>query len=1853
MRTIITLITLFSVWAPIYSQDSRSDSSQLHAGAFVQDITAPFDSLLINGGFVEKRRGKMDPGDLSARCFVLQQGKTTIAMVVVDSCMIPRTVCERAKTLAERATGIPAECILISATHAHSAPSTMDFCLGTMADPAYTEFLPPKIAEGIRQAHERLQPARIGWTRVRAAGFTHCRRWITRPDMMGTDPFGGRTVRAMMHPGYQNSAYIGPSGPVDDELSILSIQSPEGRPIAVLANFSMHYFGGSGPADYFGLFSDRLAEKLASEEGRMPVCAMSQGTSGDLHWMDYSQPNKGRNPSAYADGLVEITGKALEDIEYHDSPALGMEERILSLQRRLPDAKRLEWAEAILEKMGARRPRTRSEVYAEQARFIHENPEETLVLQALRIGDLAITALPNEVYSITGLKLKAQSPFEHTFNIELANGAAGYIPPPHQYALGGYTTWPARTAGLEVGAEPKIVEELLSSLEFLAGGPRRDPWPPRGEYTRMILDEKPLALWRCEEFGGGVLTDASGNDLDGQIEGPVAYHLPGPDHSSFSKGAINRSLQLAGGTVSTSVPNSQSLAFWFWNGMDSGVRDNTGDLVQRGDFLRLRIGGKSDGASRGRLILQSGDKVFCGTTGLALRDWHQVLLSFEKSSVRVFLDGNPKPEIEAEVPGNASDSWRFGGQLPFEGRIDEVAWFESAWGGEEVKRFFAASGITPPLPPPPPRPKYERGSTDDYARAVAASHPLAFWRMRDSSRDEGPGANHGKLEKETRPGHFNGGRFCAELADVGDTYSVEFWFRNNLPNLSRPVTGYLFSRGIDGLKSADGDQLGIGGTYAAAGRLLVYHGNTTGKVLGGKTELEPESWHHVAMVREGERIRVFLNGNPEPEIEGRLTRSYPEGHPQFFLGGRNDNFSNLQGRLDEVALYDRALTPEEVAAHYQTVKLTPSTPTEPEEEPGGLSPDQAIRSIYVPEGYRVQLVAAEPLVRDPVAIDWGADGKLWVAEMADYPSGIDGKPGGRVRFLEDSDGDGVYDHSSLFLENLNFPAGVMSWRNGVLVAAAPDILYAEDGDGDGRADKRTVLFTGFKQGNQQLRVNGLRWGLDNWIHGANGSHHGRYAAGIKISSPVSGLTVELGSLDFRIRPDEALLEPLSGPSQFGRTRDDWGNAFGSQNSYPIWHYVLENRYLTRNTAFAAPDPRRLLTPGNPRVFPAKEPQKRFHNFNQSGRYTSACSPMVYRDDFLFDSDTTYSFTCEPFHNLVQRMILSRDGSSFAVKRAEPEGDLDFFASEDRWCRPVMARTGPDGALWVVDMYRYMIEHSDWLPAAGKVEMKPHERRGEEFGRIYRVYPASKKPDPIAELASRSSSELVAELANTNGIIRDMAHRLLIERAAVSITSELTAMARTHSQAQARLHALCALDGLGQLDAGLLVELLRDPHPEIRRNALRLAESRWESDPSLLIEAIHLIEDPNSPVRLQLALSLGESENPKAGKALARLMVQDAGDTYIRSAVFSSAVPHFDHLVEAALESGVLLEQLLEIGDDKDKASLVSRLATPGDDGFRPGQFRSLASWLDRNPAITSELAEVIGQAREILNEGAGDVALQISAMGLLGREDQTRAGDRERLTDWLAPQVNREVKLAAVEALARIGGDELPDTLLEDWSGHLPRERARILDILLRRAEWTRSCLAAIDGGKVPRGDLDASRRQLLLTHAETDIREKARHVLSSRDRRKQLEAYRAALELERDATRGKVVFQRLCASCHLPPEGIPMNGPDLRSITDRSAEGLFDSILDPNQSVDPTYSGYSVTMGNGSVLFGRVMTETANHLTLRLLDGTDQQLSRSEVVALKNSGLSLMPEGLEAGMNQQDLADLIGFLQVFGREEP
>ncbi|HXG46842.1 MAG TPA: PVC-type heme-binding CxxCH protein, partial [Methylomirabilota bacterium] len=668
------------------------------------------------------------------------------------------------------------------------------------------------------------------------------------------------------------------------------------------------------------------------------------------------------------------------------------------------------------------------------------------------------------------------------------------------------------------------------------------------------------------------------------------------------------------------------------------------------------------------------------------------------------------------------------------------------------------------------------------------------------------------------------------------------------------------------------------------------------------------------------------------------------------------------GKLDEVAVYPRALSVEEIAAHYRISALTPPVPpvaAGPVSPP--LSPLESLRKIHVRPGYAVELVASEPLVIDPVAIDWSPDGRLWVVEMADYPLGMDGKgkPGGRIRVLEDADGDGRYDRQTLFADGLNFPTGLLTWRDGVLVTAAPEVLFLRDMDGDGRADAREVLLRGLLEGNQQLRANGLRWGLDGWVYCAAGGHHRGHGVGNKLRSLRTGREVAVGALDFRFRPDTGELEPESGPSQFGRNRDDWGRWFGTQNSRPLWHYVLADRYLRRNPHAPAPDPtHQVVGPLNPPVWPVSAQEKRYHSFTEAGHFTSACSGMIYRDELLFGPDSPgaseqHAFTCEPFHNLVQHNLISEAGASFAARRAPEEERVDFFASEDRWCRPVMTRTGPDGALWVVDMYRYMIEHPEWLPEQGRAELLPHYRLGDDRGRLYRVFPVGRPPRRIPRLDRLDAPALVAALDSPNEWQRDKAHMMLLWRAAVDVVPALEQLLASSANPRARLHALCVLDGLGALKPARLIRALADAHAGVRANALRIAE-RHSLD-EVVAAACRLIEDPDAKVRLQLACALGEWTAPTAGAALGRLAVAHAEDSFLRAAILSSAVPHLRSLVEAVVQAGgavfetfaePLLNVALGVNDREAAATLLGPVLTAADGRFTPAQMAGCGRLLE-------------------------------------------------------------------------------------------------------------------------------------------------------------------------------------------------------------------------------------------------------------------------------------------------------------------
>jgi len=452
-------------------QQGKEPAKVFRAGAYAIDITPLELPVLVNGGVRERVANQVnDP--LHARCLVLDDGTVQLAIVVVDSCLIPRSLADEVKDMAAQDTGIPSERILISATHTHSAPSLCG-CLGTDRDERYAKWLPGKIAEGIHKAQKNFRPARVGWAVGSDETNVYCRRFLMKPGTALTNPYSDkRDDRAQMNPGHNNANAIRPTGPADTDVTILSVQTRNGRPLALLGNYSTHYAGAPVlSADYFAVFADEIG-RLIGAKGDQPrfVGIMSNGTSGDANCNNFKRQQRRKyDYVSVGRDVAKAAFEAYKTIKYNDWVPLEMREQQLVLDVRLPTDKEVAKAREFMKTVAGRKPRNWEEVYArETVALAKMGPTRELKLQAIRIGDLGIAAIPCEVYGSTGLAIKAASPLQATMNISLANGCEGYIAPPEQHKLGGYTTWRARTSCLEELAEPKIKATVVSLLVEVA-----------------------------------------------------------------------------------------------------------------------------------------------------------------------------------------------------------------------------------------------------------------------------------------------------------------------------------------------------------------------------------------------------------------------------------------------------------------------------------------------------------------------------------------------------------------------------------------------------------------------------------------------------------------------------------------------------------------------------------------------------------------------------------------------------------------------------------------------------------------------------------------------------------------------------------------------------------------------------------------------------------------------------------------------------------------------------------------------------------------------------------------------------------------------------------------------------------------------------------------------------------------------------------------------------------------------------------------------------------------------------------------------------------------------------------------
>ncbi len=575
------------------------------------------------------------------------------------------------------------------------------------------------------------------------------------------------------------------------------------------------------------------------------------------------------------------------------------------------------------------------------------------------------------------------------------------------------------------------------------------------------------------------------------------------------------------------------------------------------------------------------------------------------------------------------------------------------------------------------------------------------------------------------------------------------------------------------------------------------------------------------------------------------------------------------------------------------------------------SPQEALHTFRLPAGFRIELAAAEPEVTDPVAMAFDERGRLFVVEMPDYPMG---KVTGRIKLLEDKDGDGRFEYSTIFAGDLHFPTGVMPWKDGILVACAPDILYLADTDGDNRADVRRVVLTGFAKLNPQLRVNGLQYGIDNWIY-ASYPKFGLPTIYIKefgdqgtpIRFPdhpeIPRVDAFAKGMDVRFKLDPPALEAVAGNSQFGNAFDAWGNHFTVWNNDHIRHVVMQNQYLSANPYLAVRSAMQSVSDhgGAASVFTITQAPLHMHD-SEIGHFTSACGLSIYEGG-AFPGDYAHSsFVCEPVHNLVHQDVLLPSGVTFTARRGET--GKEFLASRDSWFRPVFTTTGPDGALYVVDFYRKIVEHPEWIPP----EMMNEEdlTAGSDRGRIYRIVHQSAKTRPRPDLKRAGAESLVSLLNDKNIWWRTTAQRLLVERQDRAAIPALRKLARLGSSDYSRVHALWTLEGLGALDGGLVLQALSDGNPRIREHAIRLSE-KIPVESKTAEKLLQMAGDPDDRVQFQLACTLPVLPGGTAGadaqlhsqrisdaavepalQALLRIALRHIDDSWFQIAVLTSA-----------------------------------------------------------------------------------------------------------------------------------------------------------------------------------------------------------------------------------------------------------------------------------------------------------------------------------------------------------------------------
>ena len=969
----------------------------------------------------------------------------------------------------------------------------------------------------------------------------------------------------------------------------------------------------------------------------------------------------------------------------------------------------------------------------------------------------------------------------------------------------------------------------------------------------------------------------------------------------------------------------------------------------------------------------------------------------------------------------------------------------------------------------------------------------------------------------------------------------------------------------------------------------------------------------------------------------------------------------------------------------------------------------AIKTFRIERGFKLELVAGEPLVGDPVDACFDEFGRMYVAEFHGYPysaepTKLHPKGGGKKndgisRLLEDTDGDGKFEKSTVFADNFEWALSVCCYDGGVFVIGHPHLWYFKDTDGDGKADIHKIVLTGFGKDNVQSLANNMKWGLENRILVAAGRNPNVLTR--------DGKPVMSGTSDFAFDPRVMIsdataddvaksIQLLSGGEQFGHSTDDWGNRFVCNNSNHIEHVVLPRRYLNRNPSFVAsgvirsigaegaaapvfrrspPEPWRIVRTARRNADP------KFAGLPQSekvaaGFFTSATGVTIYRGGAYPEEFRGNAFIGDVGANLIHRKIMTPNGPSFVAKRADEM--TEFVSSTDNWFRPVNFVNAPDGTLFVLDMYRETIEHPASIPEDIKAMVDLES--GHDRGRIWRLVGPDGQRMKVEPIGNLPPDQLIKQFWSPNSWNRETAQRLFVERGDLSVVHSLRRMAGLNRSPLARLHCLYTLAGLNAMKSDVLMVNLKHAEPRLRTHVLRLAEPLFAQDRELAEAAAERATDDSDLVRWQLAFSAGEMPNDLAIATLSRLARDPRNIGDIRTAMMTSLNGKATAFLETLASDADFAKQPHASGWYSELARMLGTDANPAAGGSvlkivvneqlasaaRSAILIALGDGLRRRGMTVERLldaAQSDSQLRQALalftsrsltaaKDAERPIAERVAAVRVLAFLDC--ASCRQSLSELLNPQVDPQLQIAAANSLGQLGHAEVPSLLLAGWRSHSPGLRREVVDALLRSTDRVGSLLDALQAGTVLRGEIERDKKDLLLNHPKSELRDRAKKLLAGdvdANRAKVIADYQPALESPGDIAKGKLLFQQKCANCHQIAGVGHVVGPNLQSVANKSVADLLIAILDPNREAQPNFATYVVETQDGKVLNGLLVGDTAASVTLRRAEAKEDVVLRSNIETIVSNGKSLMPEGFEKDVPPAALADLLAYLKSLGSE--